>query len=398
MVVRRLVTVLREVRFLAAVRNHPRSARVGAKIEGMRFRLAIAGLLVCACAVAQQTLTLDQLLSFVRSSIKLKQPDKDVATYIAKLRLSEKLDLRTVEELQGEGAGPKTVAALNELAVGSATLPEPKPKVPKPPPPPIPPPSPEEQQAIISEVREYAANYSKSLPNFICTQVMRRYVDPSGMEFWRSQDTITANLTYFDQQEHYKLTLINNQYVDFQSFNSVGGASSAGEFGSLLRLTLARKADALIEFDHWATLRKRRAYVFSYSISSGNSDYSILWEKSMRIIVGYRGLIYVDKDTHKVLRITLQATEVPPSFPVQEAQTKLDFDYVDIGGQTSLLPLKAEIRMRHDKYLTKNDIEFRLYRKFSADAEIKFDTPIPDPLPEEQTKEQPDSPKGQPPK
>jgi len=363
----------------------------------MRFRLAMAGVLLCACALAQQALTLDQLLAFVRSSIKLKQPDREVATYLAKMRLTEKLDKRTVEELQGEGAGPKTIAALNELAAGSASLPQPQPKAPKPLPPPIPPPSPEEQQAVISEVREYAANYSKSLPDFICTQVTRKYVDPSGMEFWGLEATITEHVTYFDQQEHYKLTLVNNQYVDLPH-ESVGGASSSGEFGSLLRLTLARKADAVIEFDHWATLRKRIAYVFSYRNSSDNSDYSILWEKSLRIIVGYRGLIYVDKDTHQVLRVTLQATELPPSFPVQEARTTLDFDYADISGRTFLLPLRAEIRMRHDKFLSRNLIEFRMYRKFSADAEIKFDAVTPDPLPDEQTKEQPEQPKGQPPK
>jgi hypothetical protein len=313
------------------------------------------------------------------------------------MRLRERLDERTVEELQGEGAGPKTVAALSELVAGSASLPQSQPKVPKPPPPPIPPPSPEEQQAVIGEVRDYAANYSKSLPDFICTQITRKYVDPSGKEFWGLDATITEHLTYFDQQEHYKLMLVNNQYVDLPH-ESVGGASSSGEFGSLLRLTLARKADAVIEFDHWATLRKKRTYVFSYGISSANSDYSILWEKSQRIIVGYRGLIYVDKDTHQVLRITLHATEIPPSFPVQEAGTTLDFDYADISGRTFLLPLRAEIRMRHDRFLSRNLIEFRMYRKFSADAEIKFDTATPDALPEDQTKEQPEPPKGLPPK
>ena len=52
-----------------------------------------------------------------------------------------------------------------------------------------------------------------------------------------------------------------------------------------------------------------------------------------------------------------------------------------------MLPLKAVVRMRHDKYLTRNEIEFRLYRKFSAEAEIKFDTEAPAPLPDD--KEQP---------
>lgn len=345
----------------------------------------MAVLIVCAWLPAQQTLTVDQLLSFVRSAIKLKQPDKEVAAYLSKLKLSEKLDERTIEDLQGEGAGPKTAAALSQLAAASASLAKPQPKAPKPPPPPIPPPSPEEQQEIIAEAREYAMNYSKKLPDFICTEVTRKYVDPSGLEFWQTQDTITARLTYFEQKENYKVTLVNDRYVDLP-YDAVGGASSTGDFGSLLRSTLSPKTDALMEFDHWATLRGKRTYVFSYRISSANSDYIIDWQRQQHIIVGYRGLIYVDKDTHSVLRITSEAVDIPPTFPVQQASTKLDYDYVKIGDRESLLPLRVEVRMRHDKYLNKNVKEFRLYRKFSADATVTFDTP--EPLPEDQTKEQ----------
>jgi hypothetical protein len=88
-----------------------------------------------------------------------------------------------------------------------------------------------------------------------------------------------------------------------------------------------------------------------------------------------------------VLRITTEAVDIPSSFPVQEAREVLDYEYVRIADRDYLLPLKAVVRMRHDKALNKNDVEFRMYRKFSAEADIKFDTP--DPLPEDQTKEQP---------
>jgi hypothetical protein len=352
----------------------------------MRVRLAVLALVVSLCALGQQTLSFDQLLSFIRSSIRMKYQDKEVASYVSKVKLTEQLDERTIEELQGEGLGPKTVAALRELAAASTSLPKPKPPAPKPVLTPIPPPSSEEQQAIIGEVREYAMNYSKSLPDFICTQVTRRYYDPSGLEFWQNMDTITARLSYFEQKEDYKLILVNNRYVN-TNYEALGGATSAGEFGSLLRASLDRKADALIEFDRWATLRGKRAYVFAYRVSSAHSEWSIRYERLREIVTGYRGLIYVDKDTHLVLRITLEAIDIPSDFPVQEARTVLDYDYVKIAERPYLLPLKAVVRMRHDKLLTKNDVEFRMYRKFSAEADIKFDTP--DPLPEDQTKEQP---------
>ena len=87
-------------------------------------------------------------------------------------------------------------------------------------------------------------------------------------------------------------------------------------------------------------------------------------------------------------RLTLDAEDIPPSFPVQQARTVLDYDFSTIGDRSYLLPLRAEVRMRSDKLLTKNDVEFRMYRKFSAEASVKFDVDTPAPLSEEQTKEQ----------
>jgi hypothetical protein len=369
----------------------------------MRVRLALA-LVVCLCALAEQTLTLDQLVSFVRSSVKMKMPDKEVARYLATVKLSEHLDERTVEELQGDGAGPKTVAALDALATASASLPKAQPKAAattpayKPPPPP----SSEEQQEIIGQMRDYAMNYTKKLPNFICTQVTRKYMAQTGKDDFHPEATVMENLTYFDQQEHYKVMMVNDRYVDM-SHDAVGGASSTGDFGSLLKSTLSPHAEATIEFDHWATLRGNVCYVFSYRVSSGHSEWSIesgRRDKSVdRIIVGYHGLIYVEKKpTHEILRISLIADNIPTAFPVHEASDTLDYGYQNLSGQEFLLPLKAQVELRDDRFRSKNDLEFRLYRMYSADATIKFDTDVPAPLPDDQTKEQATPPQQQPPK
>ena len=75
---------------------------------------------VCLGISAQSGVTIQQVKEFIHSAVKEKQPDKQVAAALRTLKLSERLDERTVEELQGEGAGPKTVAALKELAARSA--------------------------------------------------------------------------------------------------------------------------------------------------------------------------------------------------------------------------------------------------------------------------------------
>ena len=142
----------------------------------MRTRLAGAVFLACLAAAGQTILTVEQLVSFVRSSVvELHHPDKQIAAYLEKCKLKESLDDRTIEDLQGMGAGPRTIEALRHLRDASKELSAPVPKTPPPPPSPIPPPSSIEQAAVLDGIRDKALNYSKTLPEFICTQVTRRY-------------------------------------------------------------------------------------------------------------------------------------------------------------------------------------------------------------------------------
>lgn len=346
-------------------------------------RALLLGALLC---LAQQRLTVQQLVSFIRSSIQLRHPDSQVAAYLKRVQLSERLDDRTIEQLQGLGAGPRTLEALRALRDASRELPAAAPKAPEPPAPSIPPPSPAEQERILKEVREYALNYVRGLPDFICTQVTRRYVDPTGLEFWSQQDVITARLTYFEHREDYKVILINNRPTDV-SYRNLGGATSSGEFGSMMRELFAPETEARFRWERWATLRGRRAHVFSYQVEQPRSKWQISYQKTLEIITGYRGLVYVDRDTLAVMRMTMDAVGIPPSFPIQQASTVLDYDFVEIADRQYWLPLRASVRMREGKLLVRNEVEFRMYRKFAAEATITYDTP--EPLPEEKLKEQP---------
>lgn len=353
------------------------------------LRVSFPFLLFAVSALAQMKLTIRQLTSFVESSIRLKHPDKQVAEYLKKVSLSERLDERTIETWQGLGIGPRTVEMLRAMAEASKSLPKPAAPAPKPVAPTIPPPSPEEQQRILAEVTKYALSYSKRLPDFICVQVTRRYDDPTGLEFWRTLDTITERLTYFEQKEDYKVVLINGRPTDI-SHDKLGGSSSSGEFGTLMREIFEPESETTFRWDRWVTLRGRRNHVYRYAVSQAKSKYRIDYQRTMSIVPAYQGQIYVDADYLSVSRITMEAVNIPPSFPVQQASTLLDFDFIKIGEAEHVLPLRAQIRMREGKNLVKNEVEFRLYRKFGAEATIKFDTP--DPLPEEATQEQPPQP------
>ncbi len=352
-------------------------------------RRAFLALLVLPSLLAKSAITVQQLVSFVRSSIQLKHPDRQVAGYLRTVKLAERLDERTIIELQADGAGPQTVAALRSLMEASRSLPAPVAQAAPQAAAVIPPPDAEEIKRIIAETREYALNYTRQLPNFICTQVIRRYVDPSGLEFWQLQDTLTARLSYFEQKEDYKLYLVNGVYTDMP-YDAVGGTTTRGEFGSMMREIFDPATEAAFQWERWTTLRGRRTHVFSYQVEQSRSLWRLAYEGYPTLTLGYHGSVYVDRDTGMVTRITLEADGIPPGHPVTQVLIVLDYDYAKIGDHEYLLPMRTVVRSREGRLLKKNEIEFRLYRRFSAEATITFDTPAP--LPEERTTEEPPKP------
>jgi len=370
-------------------------------LRHMRKLLPILAVTVLMASGPDMTMSVDQLVSFIKSSVQKHFPDKQVAEYLKHVRLSNKLDDRTIEDLQGLGAGPKTVAAMRDLGDKTATLPPP------PPPPPQhvyqqpPPPDSIEQGKILDAARDYAMNYDRSLPNFICAEVVRRYVDPyhTGVRAlsdpdWRLMDTITSKLTYFEHQEKYELQMVNNTSVLNKGYDSVGGAVSRGEFGSMMREIFDPSSEARWGWDHWTTLRGRSTYVFAFDIEQPHSQYSIDWEKSNLIHPALRGKIYVDKETTMITRILETPYDIPATYPVQAVTTTLDFDFVKIGDSEYLVPLKSVTTAATVKYLSRNEKEFRLYQMFGAATSIRFDLPI-EPLPADKTQE---TPPGQQPK
>ena len=371
----------------------------------MGIRL-LAAFFVVSLAAMGQALSVEKLVAFLQSSEKLiaegKMTDRELAKYLSTVKLTERLDDRTIEEIQGYGKiGTYTLHALEALRDRSQGLATAKAILPPAAPTPIPPPSSVEQAAVIDDMRSYALNYSRNLPDFICTQVTRRYGaarpggkysrNPTGEPYWQALDTLQIRLSYFEQKEQYKVILANNTVVN-KDYTEIGGSKSFGDFGSMMREIFEPASQAHFEWDHWGTLRGKRVMAFSYRIEQFRSQYRITVEEGkLNIVTAYRGLVEVDPETHVIMRITTEAQEIPDSFPVKSVYSVIDYDYTDIAGHIFLLPLKARVDASFSDSMQRIDEEFRLYRKYSSSAEITFDSDAttPPPLSDDKTKETP---------
>jgi hypothetical protein len=223
------------------------------------------------------------------------------------------------------------------------------------------------QTSKLDLARETALSYAKSLPDFICTEIVQR-VSMTG-RFVQSADRLTIQLTYFGQQENYKLLAINGAATD-RTFESLDGLLTGGEFGT----TLVRIFDPASA----AEFQPKGATQYAYRVKPANSHYTLGYRTDsgeLRIAtVGQEGVVTLDKKTSKVLRLTAQATDIPKDFAILAASTTTEYAFVQVAGGRHLLPVRAESEMLRGNQTTRNAVTFTAYRKFSADSTIDFGT------------------------
>jgi hypothetical protein len=357
-----------------------------------RLKLIFVLLFTALITLAQRPMTVLDLTAFIKSQIKLKADDRTTADFLrTRVKLTQKLTDATVEELQGMGAGPKTVAALRKLAEESAGL-----AAAPPPPPPVvvptrPPPDSMEQAEALAGMKEYALNYTAKLPNYLCVQTTRRHYDPKDPHYRPAGDVIQEQLSFYDKKETYTVQMINGQAVHNISHDQIGGVRSSGEFGSMLHNIFDPEHDAKFDWDHWGTLRGKLMYVFSYRIEK-RYGYSMRDDEAKKEYTSaYTGLVYADRQTKEIQRITLRTVEIPADFTIKDVAITLDYKPTDIQGQTYTLPFHYELDSLGLHGKINNQAEFKLYQVYGADTKITFgdDTGPP---PEDQLKEQPAKP------
>jgi hypothetical protein len=325
------------------------------------------------------------IVSMVRSDLGRHASDQTVAKSLDKLIPGERIDSVTVEQLESEGAGPDTVAALQRQQAISARMP-PAAGVPVSSFPPRP--SPEDEKDFLSQLRSNALRYTASLPDFICTQLVRRYVlqmpvatssivsaSHAATPSWKPRDILTVNLTYFANNEKYDLVLVDGQKTT-RDYEAAGGAIFRGDFGSSLLEIFSPATQTEFKGDHWTHLRNRLTQVYSYRTIREHSHYKITVgptpNRRQETVAGRHGFIYADSETHMVFRIIGETESIPQGFPVTAQSAVLDYEMADVSGRQFLLPLRAEQSMRTAQAAYRNIVEFRNYQKFTGDSKISF--------------------------
>ena len=235
------------------------------------------------------------------------------------------------------------------------------------------PPAGSEQERLLASARQAALDYAGLLPNFLCTQTVRRTAD-HGRGF-TPVDTLTVEVRYYEGEDRYLLTEVNGTPAHAQ-YGDSRGTLSRGEFGSNLRRVFDPASVADFRFERWTAVNGRPAAAYSYRVERGKAHYQIEATeggKFFRGLVGLRGEVIIDRETYSVLRFNYRADDILPGFPVRRTNVTVDYGDVKIGDKSYPLPVKATVELEDKVGTSRNEVTFHSYRQFASDSSLRFE-------------------------
>lgn len=224
-----------------------------------------------------------------------------------------------------------------------------------------------EQNAVLDQVRLYAANYTASLPNFVCVQETHRMIADAKGKPWKPIDQLSQKLSFVSGRETYELISEERPKKHGHTPLSV---ISRGEFGTLMRTVLVRDS-ANFGWLGWDRVQGQRVAVFTYRVPIDKTSMR-LEGNHMVAMVAFHGLIFALPETGAVYRITTEAEDIPRQMAFQRMGSDTEYGLVSISGKDYLLPVKTILSSAAGASVFRNEAAFLDYKKFGSESTITF--------------------------
>jgi hypothetical protein len=226
---------------------------------------------------------------------------------------------------------------------------------------------------LLDQAQRHAAEFMNDLPNFVVMQTVTRSVRTPGKKNWRRQDKLEIEVSYrANAGEQFKLARYNDKPTRM-TYDQLKGATSTGEFGSILDALFSPQSQAEFKEVRRETFHGHQTVIYNFMVKKAFSSNTLTDVNSgLEVTTGYSGSVWIDTKSGRVLRIKQTAEDIQPGFPITLAERAVEYNWITFDRQRYLLPVYAEVILGNDlkRYYLRNVIELRNYRMFDTDLKI----------------------------
>ena len=223
-------------------------------------------------------------------------------------------------------------------------------------------------EALLARTSASAMRYAGHLPDFTCTEVTVRKEDSSGNgASWRTLDTLEELVPFASSGRVSKKLVKKNGRPTTRS--RPGGLIENGVLsGAIVPLGIfGAKSQPKFAWGHWETGSGHRIAVIAYQAVGVNYP-----DGKTRYELKVSGRIFFNDAAGNLVR-TESSSVGPPGYPFGEVRVETDYAPVTFADRELILPTRAVMTTARGHRRYQSDIRFSDYRKYQADATIRFD-------------------------
>ena len=210
------------------------------------------------------------------------------------------------------------------------------------------------------------------LPDLVCAQTMERFNRLSNTQAWNKVDVLNLDVAVVGDQEMYGRAGARQFYR--QPLDQIVGRGfvSTGRFGLFFRQILDRSA-AQYRYQGLKERDGKPAHEYDFDVGPEKSNYR-LRSGSVEAPVGYQGTFWVDSTSLDLLRLEVQAFDIPEKLGLQEAKTTVVYSQVSLDDVRFLLPVSSTVTIiTTDGLESLNRMKVTSCRRYRAEATMKDD-------------------------
>jgi|SRR5579871_976977 len=230
---------------------------------------------------------------------------------------------------------------------------------------------------LVARMKSWAADYDRRLQDFLCTQQMTRYQGSTGPSpGWKRLEQQELEVSYQRNKVGYHRVKVDGKTDKLEQRVKKGYLTPGGEFAAMSRV-FDPKAAADFTFDHRETREGHPFCVFRYQVPLERTN--IKMHVNLEVVpVGYKGSVDADCETAEVHTVRIATDPGIAHFGKREIPVglKLEVRYepIEISGNGYLLPRHADLTGLFNTRLTRADLDFSNYRKYSSNSTISSTT------------------------
>ncbi|MEO7142184.1 MAG: hypothetical protein ABI165_01635 [Bryobacteraceae bacterium] len=228
----------------------------------------------------------------------------------------------------------------------------------------------------LAHIRVHMAANLARQPNYTCVETIERFGRSRSSRKFESIDTVKLEVALVGDREMYAWPGAG-KFEDTNIGRFVrDGAIGTGYFGMHERSIFLSRAPEF-SYKNETRLSGRRVLRYDYRIPLFLSDYHIK-VGAREVVVGYHGSFWADAKTLDVLRLDVDADDIPVSLGILEADSRIDYARLRIGAGDFLLPVSSDLTMS-DLWgnASRNLMQFASCHEYTGESALLFTEPAP---------------------